>query len=439
MIFLKEYLKNKVNYNSLLLNEKQTFKKHIGFSITDGLVAGVLTLNEFVFLRSIKGSSYQLSFLFQFSVVVFILLIFISEWLKRVNNKQKVVKLTGILTRLPLAALVLFPAQSSDYSVSSTYHLIFLAIFLVYYLGNLVIFPNINLFLKSNYRHHLFGPLFSYSTLIGKVTMLITAFLYGWVLDLDPYSFRWVFVIAAVAGIMSTYFLSLITYEDSEIYTKSIGIWGSVKESVKTMRGIIRDNIPFRHFEWGFMLYGFGFMSTVTVITIFFESHLGLNYFSVASYKNAYNILALLMIPYFGKSLSRIDPRKFAAITFGSIMLFLLSLVLTYYVPVYIYIFGIKLYYAMIPFVLFHSVFAATMSLLWSIGSAYFCKPSEAGDYQSVHLFLTSARSLIAPLLGVIFYELYGYVVTFVIGAAFLFIAVGIMIWSYRKDRAQVQ
>jgi len=88
----------------------------------------------------------------------------------------------------------------------------------------------------------------------------------------------------------------------------------------------------------------------------------------------------------------------------------------------------------MIPFILFQAVFAATMSLLWTIGSAYFCKPSEAGDYQSVHLFLTSARSLFAPLLGVLFYELYGYVFTFIIGSLFLVIAIGIMIWSYRKE-----
>jgi predicted MFS family arabinose efflux permease len=91
----------------------------------------------------------------------------------------------------------------------------------------------------------------------------------------------------------------------------------------------------------------------------------------------------------------------------------------------------------MIPFVLFHAVFAATMSLLWSIGSAYFCKPHEAGEYQSVHLFLTATRAVFAPILGVIFYELYGFVFTFSIGAASLLIAIVIMIWSYRRERSK--
>ncbi len=436
MIFLKQYLKKKIDYHSLDLNEKHTFKRHIGFTITDGLVASILTLNEFVFLRSLKGSSIHLSFLFQFSVVVFIFLILISEWLKRVKDKPRAVMITGVLTRMPLAIILFFPSDPEAYTFNSIYHYIFLGIFLIYYMGNLVIFPSINLFLKSNYRHHLFGPLFSYSTLIGKIMMMISAFLYGWILDFNPYSFRWVFVIAAIAGTLSTYYLSCIKFKEFEVYDKTSGFIASVKVSVKTMQGILRKNIPFRHFEWGFMFYGLAFMSTTTVITIFFIKYLGLSYIGIATYKNTYNILSLFLIPFFGRTLSKIDPRKFAAITFSSIGLFLLSLVLTYYFPAYIDLFGIRLYFGMIPYLLFHSVFAATMSLLWSIGSAYFCKPSEAGDYQSVHLFLTSARSLVAPLLGVLFYELYGYVATFVIGAVFLLIAVGIMIWSYRKDKA---
>ncbi|MGE5382630.1 MAG: MFS transporter [Omnitrophica WOR_2 bacterium] len=433
MNLFKNYLQKKVGYHNLEAREKHTFKLHLGFMLTDGFVQGVLLLNEFVFLRSLKGSSYQLSFLFQFSVVAFIFLIFISEWMKRIRNKQKMVNITGLITRLPLALLLFFPGNNSAFTVNSIYHYIFLAIFLTYYLGNLIVFPMINLFLKNNYRHTLFGPLFSYTTLANKIIMLIVAFLYGWVLDLDPTAYRWVFAIAALAGILSTFFLSRIQYVEDTIEKIGSGILTSVKASVNNLKNIMQTNLPFRHFEWGFMFYGFAFMSTTTVITIFFEKHLGLSYFSVAAYKNIYNIIALFMIPFFGRKLSNIDPRNFAAITFLSIFLFLSSLVLTYYFPQHTYIMGIKFYYAMIPYLLFQAVFAATMSLLWSIGSAYFCKPSEAGDYQSVHLFLTSARSLFAPILGVLFYELYGYVFTFAAGAIFLTIAIVIMFWSKNK------
>ena len=424
-----------LKYQELLPREKRTFRLHLGYTVFDNFVAGVLTLNEFVFLRSLHGSSYQLSFLFQFSVLVFIFLIFFSEWLKRVRNKQKLIRWVGIATRAPLAILLFFPRSAEAMSGTSVYHYIFLLLFLIYYLGNPIIFPTINLFLKSNYRHDNFGRLYSLATLYGKILMLITAFVYGILLDYDPYAYTWVFALAAAAGVISVMMLSSIHYiEAAEVIPKG-GFFSSVKESVLGMRRIMKNNTPFRHFEMGFLFYGFAFMSTVTVMTIFFEKQLGLNYFSVATYKNAYNIIALFLIPFFGRVLGKIDPRKFAAFTFASIMFYLLSLVLTYYFPQHTEIGSFRLFYSMIPFVLFHSVFAATMSLLWSIGSAYFCKPHEAGEYQSVHLFLTATRAVFAPLLGVLFYEMYGFVFTFSIGAASLLIAIVIMFWSYRRER----
>lgn len=426
-----------INYQELLPEERRTFKLHLGYNIFDGFVAGVLTLNEFVFLRSLHGTSYQLSFLFQFSVLVFISLILILEWLKRIANKQKLIRIVGIATRAPLALLLFFPRSPDALYSTSVYHYIFLILFLIYYLGNPIIFPTINLFLKSNYRHDKFGLLYSYSTLWSKIVMLLTAFAYGFLLDYDNYAYTWVFALAALAGIASVILLSRIRYSEAAPLIPKGGFLSSVRDSVLSMRRIMKNNTPFRHFEMGFMFYGFAFMSTITVMTIFFEKQLGLNYFSVASYKNAYNIIALFLIPYFGRILGKIDPRKFAAFTFASIMLYLLSMVLTYYYPQHTQIGSFKLFYGMIPFVLTHSVFAATMALLWSIGSAYFCKPHEAGDYQSVHLFLTASRSIFAPLLGVFFYEIYGFVFTFIVGAILLLIAIAIMVWSYRRERVK--
>jgi len=269
--------------------------------------------------------------------------------------------------------------------------------------------------------------------------MLVVVFLYGILLDYDKYAYTWVFFLAAIAGVTAVILLSRIPYEVVVRKIPRSGILESVSDSMARMRSIMKQNTPFRHFELGFMFYGFGFMSTITVMTIFFEKQLTMNYFTMATYKNAYNIIALFLIPFFGRVLGRIDPRKFGAITFASVMFYLLSLVLANYFPQHISLGAFTLFYSLIPFLLFHSVFAATMSLLWSIGSAYFCTPDEAGDYQSVHLFLTAFRSLFAPVLGVVFYQLYGFVFTFSVGAIMLGVAVAIMIWSYRTDQNRIK
>ncbi len=105
---------------------------------------------------------------------------------------------------------------------------------------------------------------------------------------------------------------------------------------------------------------------------------------------------------------------------------------MTTYLPYSFEAYDITVYYTLIFYVIFHGVFAATMVLLWNIGSSYFCEPEEAGTYQSLHLSLTGARALLAPLFGVVFYELFGFTLTFSLTIVLLLAAIVLMMWSYR-------
>ncbi|MFO7997696.1 MAG: MFS transporter [Bacteroidales bacterium] len=416
----------------LTSRERQTFSLHMAYSVIEGILAGLIVLNEFVFVKSLLGSSYQASLLFQFATVVFLLLIFFNEFLRRIRNKKKLLHRTAILTRLPLLLLFFFPRSQEALTGTSIYHLLFLGIFLVYYLANPIVFPTINLFLKNTYTHDNFGRLYSFATTGKSIVMMVTTFVYGWLLDMDHFVFVYVFPVAAVLGITSIFLLAAIPYSEDNGAPPSQTLWEGIRQSILGMTDILKKNAPFRHFQTGFMFYGFGFMGSYTVIILFFEFELGLSYSSVAFYRNSYSLLSILMIPFFGKLIGRIDPRKFAALSFFSMFLFILSLALTGYFPVFVEFWGIRLYYMMIPYILFHSVFAATMALLWSIGSAYFCAPTEAGAYQSIHLGMTALRSLFAPILGVVFYELWGFTAAFAIAMVSLLTGVIIMRWSAR-------
>ena len=422
-------------FKNLHLNgrERKTFRLHLSYSLIEGIIAGLLILNEFVFLKSIKGSPFQLSFLFQFSALVLIVSIFTNEFLRRIKNKKKLLRVTSLITRLPLFLLLFFPRNAASVQGSEIYHYIFLSIFFVFYLSSPIIFPLINLFLKSNYRHEKFGMLYSYSTTLNKIVMLVVTFLFGMLLDFDNFAFVYIYPIMGFLGMVSVFLLSKINYRVSEEVHVTKPFMTSIKESIKKMRTTIKSNKPFKDFEIGFNLYGFAFMSTTTVITIFYEKELMLNYTSVAFYKNVYNILAIAILPFFGRLLGKIDPRKFAAITFGSLLLYLLFLGLTEFFPFYSEIWGVKVYYMLMIGIVFHGVFAATMSLLWSIGSAYFCKKEDAADYQAIHLTQTGVRAVFAPMLGVLFFSLVGYSGTFGIAILSLLLAIIWMIKSYKQ------
>jgi hypothetical protein len=367
-------------------------------------------------------------------MLLFLFLVFINEFIKRIKNRKKMLRITALLTRLPLLLLFFFPDNAQTIDANNHYHYIFLGIFLVYFSGNIVIYPNINFLLKINYRHQNFGRLYSYATSTNKIVMLIVTFAYGYLLDFDNYAFRYIIPAIGLLGVVSVFVLSEIKYPANKKTDYKLSIFQSVKKSILEMKDILVSNIPYRHFEMGFMLYGISFMMSVTVITIYFYEQLDLNYTSVAFYRNAYNILAIILLPFFGKLLGEIDPRKFAVFTYSSMVLYIFFLMMTTYLPFSFETYDITIYHTLIFYILFHGVFAATMVLLWNIGSSYFCQPEEAGTYQSLHLSLTGARALVAPLFGVIFYEMFGFTFTFILTIASLMAAIGLMVWSYRNE-----
>ena len=112
----------KITFNTA--NEKKTFQYHMIYSLLEGIIFGVLALNEFVFIKSLKGSTFQLGVLFQLSVVVFILLIFFNVFFRRIEKKQKLLRNTALLTRLPLLLVILFPKDAESYLSNPYYHYI---------------------------------------------------------------------------------------------------------------------------------------------------------------------------------------------------------------------------------------------------------------------------------------------------------------------------
>ncbi len=424
------------NLNS---QELKTFKLHLAYSFIEGILAGVIVLNEFVFIKSLQGSGYQLSVLFQFSMVVFLFLAFFNAFTDRIRNRRKLLRITAIITRMPLIFLFFFPRSYEVIVGQPIYHYIFISVFLIYFLANPIIFPTINLLLKEAYRHENFGKLYSWATMLKKITTLVITFGYGLLLDKDNFAFVYVFPTIGFLGIVSVFLLSLIGDKENKIIFDRQSYWQMVKNSFSRMKGTFTGNRPFFDFEVGFMLYGFGFMASVSVITIFFDKALGLNYTSVAFYKNSYNIIAIMLIPLFGKIIGNIDPRRFAAISFLAMMLFILAVTLTQWMPANVEIYGVTLYYSLIFYILFHSIFAATMALLWSIGSAYFCRKEEAALYQSTHLSMVGIRSLFAPLIGMFFYETWGFTAAFVICMLSLLIGALYLLWSEKNIKIPVK
>ena len=293
------------------------------------------------------------------------------------------------------------------------------------------VLPIINLYLKNNYKDQNFGKLFSYSTMINNATMIVATFLFGLLMDFD---YNWYRIVYPFLGILSVVSIVLLSYIRVDIIHTVIKVPFKIAlvNSIKNSFQILKSNKAYRDFEIGFMLYGFAWMTCFTIVPKFYSEILFLNNTAVAFYKNFYYAIAIISLPFFGRYLSKIDPRKFAVLSFSFMLLTILFLALTEYIPFYFEFRTIKVYYMLIASNLMYGLFAGSMPLIWGIGSAYFCKVNETADYQAVHLSLVGVRAGFAPIIGIILLQAYNYSVTFSAGMVALLIAIIYMKYSQR-------
>ncbi len=426
-------------FNNLTVNEKKAFKLYTAHVVLEGIVDGALLLNEFILVKSLFGTNYQISYLFQFSIVILLFSVVTGELLKRTKRKRRLLRRVGIITRLPLVAFAFFPSSTQAVHGNTIYVTLFLAIFFFYYLYKPVILPTVNLLLRFNYTPARFGKLYSYSTQVNKVAVMVSTFAFGLMLDNNHYAFNYVFPILSVVGIISIYLLTLIHYVPPELPEYKVTFWQSVRKSVTDMFAIIKRNKPFRDFEISFMTYGMGWMGTVAIIIIFMDKYLGLNYTSIAFYKNSYHIVSIFLFPFFGRLIGRIDPRKFGIIAFVFFIGYLFFMIFAKYWGLHWVIKGVDVYASVFISFFFYGLFTASMTLLWSVGSSYFCKNEDAAGYQGIHLSMVGFRALFAPIVGVALYEWLGYTGAFAIGIGLICIAALIMFYSYKTKSLNIK
>lgn len=412
------------------LHERAIFNKQLLYSTTEGLIKGCLLLNEFVFIKGMKGTDFQLSILFQFSMVVFVFAFIINQFERSIANKKKLIRITAVVSRLPLFSLIAMHFSAHG-NYQPFHHYWFLSVFLIYYCANPIILPILNQMMKANYEPQNFSKLFGLGQTVQKAFTLTATFCFGFLLDAHPNIFLWIYPILGFFSIVSFFNISTISFTNTiEEKAKSFG--KMVSDAVRQTGSILRNNVPFRDMTIGFMLYGFAWMSTHAVITIFYERALGLKYSDVALYKNIFDIVPIFMLPFFGRLLPKLRPHKFAVMTFSFFLLYILFTAITYYYPINTTFLGYKVYLFLFIAAIFYGLFQSAQPMIWGIGSSYFCKPEEAGQYQSVHLTFVGIRALFSPIIGILVLHRMGYMTVFALAALLLICAI---VWMYRSHK----
>lgn len=408
----------------LTKREYVTLRLHIIYNLCEGVMEGVFLLASFVFIKSLLGGNYQTSLLFQSMIGIYTFAVIATELMKRARNMKRMLMVAGTLTRLPLFAFAFFGASAAG---NNAYLILFLAIFGIYYSSRTVIYPAINQILKQSYSESRFGRLYSIATAARTATAVLSTFAFGIVSDAHPMAYRAVFPLCGALGLVSVYMLLRIPFRQADAvhYIGSVG--SSIAQSFRSIVQGVRGNTAYLQFEVAYMLYGFGYMLTYPVITIFFKTGLSLNYTSVSFYQYWYYILSVILLPVFGKVISRMEIRSFSIIPFTAMMLYICGFLLVSVWPAQFSIGTLQIHIALLAGYTMYGIYAGSHTLLYNIGSAYFCGREQAASYQAMHLSLSGARALVFPLIGVWVYERYGFAPCFAAAAFGLFLSVVVL------------
>ncbi len=389
-------------------SEGRTFRLHLLASLAAATVSAVTLNSEYIAANGLHASAWQITLLVMVWPASNFLSVFINSFIERRGCYSKAVLAAGLL-RLPVAAMFL----SSDANVL----LLLVACFSA---ADSVMVPVLNTILREKYAEGRRGILFGWAVSVFTFFSLPASLLAGRLLDADFGTYRLLFVAMALAGLAHSAIMARMA---SGISTRSPSDGAGLLRSL--FRVFSRDR-QFAVFEACFMVYGFAFMMILPAIPFFARDILHLRYEQYAFAKGVLAQIGILLLsPFMGISVERIHPFRFT----GLICLVLAAYPFLIAMGGVVRAAGIPLFYAAFAV---YSVAMAGINVSWNMSSLHFAPPGQAATYQGLHLTLTAARGLVAPLLGNLVLVYFGLTSTFLVSAG-LFALAGLLF--LRRDR----
>ena len=231
-------------------------------------------------------------------------------------------------------------------------------------------------------------------TIVNSLAMVLVAMGGGLLMDASPESFRWVFIAAALAGLIGVNAFSRVTVQgETEFLRAEEDASGS---SARGMWQVLQRDKKFRQYQVYQFLAGTSNMMLEAPVIYLVSNQLGAGYtLSIVLTLIIPFTLSLVTLPFWAGYLDKNHVTLFRA---RQSALWVLSQTIMFVGAVLssLWILGLG-----------RVVLGITRgggSLAWSLGHNDFAKPTELGTYMGAHVTLTGIRGAFAPFVGILLY-----------------------------------
>ena len=349
----------------------------------------------FILRRDCHASAWQISLLATVRPIVSIFSFYWQRLLRfRGWNHQKSVLFSGLLSR---CLFLFFPWVSSIE-------------FIIFSVGVYLFFsraqvPSWMEILKVNLERTECHKWFSWSSMFGYAEGILLAIGLGNLFDQRLYAWKYLFLVAAILGLIGLFFQTAVPYKFSgPLKEEKISLKELFVSPILDMMNLLKTRKDFALFQWGFMSGGLGLMLVNAVCPLFFVDCLNLSHVAYGNAKVIFTGLGyLLASPFWQKRMNRMS---IFSLTIGICLgfaLFILSLSFSELNLVFLYL----------AFFIY-GVSQAGSHLIWHLSGPEFSKQEDSAIFSSVNVLMVGLRGLIGPVLGSCFY--------FYLGSKFVFI-----------------
>lgn len=238
--------------------------------------------------------------------------------------------------------------------------------------------------MKDIYPNEHRGRIMGYVRVIAAFTTIIATLIAGMLLK--SVSYRWIFPVGAVLGVLSATAFSRI-----QTAAPSRRELANKRSTINFMRDALA--IPFQNHAFGWfaisvLVFGFGTIMLLPIYPLFQDSALNMEYWQLAILTNVQSVAWMFAYLYWGRYVDARSPLRATVI----------NVFMTILVPVGYCISGS--WWALLPFHIIAGITNAGIELAYFNCILDFSEEGRTSHYQALFSFLIGIRGSLAPLVG---------------------------------------
>ncbi len=337
----------------------------------------------FIMRKELGATAFQIALLLTLRPVMSIISFY---WSAHIEKKRKNLRLNlviaGILARSPFLAF-LFTENSWFLVFASALHMLFLR-------GGIPAWMEI---LKLNLPKEKRDKLFSLSSSLGYAEGILLALGIGTLLDENYLIWKILYAFSALLGIIGVYIqwrMPIRGEQEEEEPLPHKQRSSLFLRPWKNSWQLLRTRTDYAHFQWGFMIGGFGIMLTAAALPLFFVDVLKLSHTNFATARSiCMGFGFILSSGLWARALQRLPIAHLACIICVGFGIFPLLLMSSIYHLTWLYL----------AYVLY-GVTQGGSHMLWHLSGPLFAKNEDSSQFSDVSVVTVGIRGLVAPFIS---------------------------------------